>query len=84
MVLFIRFSKIHPLYMEGHRKQFGKNGVDLVSLMHYIKHHPSFIGSVNNYHFENSDSSCYAFDYETLKVNLARIQRVPAQNEPPF
>lgn len=83
-VLFIRFTKIHPLYMEGHRKQFGKNGVDLVSLMHYIKHHPSFIGSVNNYHFENSDSSCFAFDYETLKVNLSRIQRVPGQDESPF
>ena len=84
LILFIRFSKIHPLYMEGHRKQFGKNGVDLVSLMHYIKHHPSYIGSVSSYRFENSISSCYAFDYETLKVNLERSQRVPGQEDQPF
>ena len=84
LILFIRFSKIHPLYMEGHRKQFGKNGVDLVSLMHYIKHHPSYIGSVSSYRFENSISSCYAFDYETLKVNLERSQRVSGQEDQPF
>ena len=84
VVLFIRFSKIHPLYMEGHRKQFGKNGVDLVSLMHYIKHHPSYIGSVSSYRFEDSISSCFAFDYETLKVNLERSQRISGQDEMPF
>jgi len=84
VVLFIRFSKIHPLYMEGHRKQFGKNGVDLVSLMHYIKHHPSYIGSVSSYRFEDSISSCFAFDYETLKVNMERSQRIPGQDEMPF
>lgn len=84
LVLFIRFSKIHPMYMEGHRKQFGKNGVDLVSLMHYIKHHPSYIGSVTSYRFEDSNSSCYAFDYETLKVNLERSQRVSGQDDQPF
>jgi hypothetical protein len=84
VVLFIRFSKIHPLYMEGHRKQFGKNGVDLVSLMHYIKHHPSYIGSVSSYRFEDSVSSCFAFDYETLKVNLERSKRVPGEDDQPF
>jgi hypothetical protein len=84
MVLFIRFSKIHPLYMEGHRKQFGKNGVDLVSLMHYIKHHPSYIGYVNSYRFEDSVSSCYAFDYETLKINLERSKRVPGEEDQAF
>ncbi len=84
IVLFIRFSKIHPLYMEGHRKQFGKNGVDLVSLMHYIKHHQSYIGAVASYRFEDSVSSCYVFDYEGLNVNLERLQRVPQQEEQPF
>jgi DNA primase len=84
MVLFIRFSKIHPLYMEGHRKQFGKNGVDLVSLMHYIKHHQSYIGAIASYRFEDSVSSCYSFDYEGLNVNLERIQRLPGQDEQPF
>ena len=84
MVLFIRFSKIHPLYMEGHRRQFGKNGVDLVSLMHYIKNHSSYIGYVNSYRFEDSVSSCYAFDYEKLRVNLERSQRKEEGEDQPF
>ncbi len=84
VVLFIRFSRIHPLYMEGHRKQFGKNGVDHISLIHYIKHHPSYIGSVSSYRFEDSVSSCYAFDYEALKVNLQRSQRVTGEEDQPF
>jgi len=70
--------------MEGHRKQFGKNGVDLVSLMHYIKHHPSYIGSVGSYRFEDSVSSCFAFDYEALKVNLQRSQRIVGEEDQPF
>jgi DNA primase len=84
MVLFIRFSKIHPLYMEGHRRQFGKNGVDLVSLMHYIKNHSSYIGHVSSYRFEDSVSTCYAFDYEDLRVNLERSQRKADGDDQPF
>jgi len=84
MVLFIRFSKIHPLYMEGHRKQHGRNGIDLVSLMHYIRHQPSYIGALNSYRFEDSVSSCFAFDYKMLDVNLVRIQRVMGDEEEPF
>lgn len=82
MVLFMRFSRIHPLYMENHRRQFGKNGVDLVSLMHYIKHHPSYLGYLNSYRFEDSVSSCHAFDYEILNVNLDRTQRMEGENLP--
>ena len=83
-VLFIRFTKIHPLYMEGHRRQFNKNGIDLVSLMHYIKHHPSYIGAVSSYRFENMISSCYAFDLGTLNINLERSLKVPGEDEQPF
>jgi hypothetical protein len=72
-ILFIRFSKIHPLYMEAHRKQFGKNGVDLVSLMHYIKHHHSYLGYKDSYRFDHSVSSCYCFDYVALNANLSRL-----------
>ena len=70
--------------MEGHRRQFGKNGVDLVSLMHYIKHHPGYVGSLNSYRFSDSVSSCYAFDYDKLIVNLERTPRVPGEEEQEF
>ena len=86
-LLFIRFSKIHPMYMEAHRKQFGKNGVDITSLMHYIKHHPSYIGYKDSYRFNHSVSSCYCFDYVGLNTNLYRMNMdqpevKPAENDP--
>ena len=73
MVLHVRFSKIHPMYMEAHRKQFGKNGVDLVSLMHYIKHHKSYLGYMDSFRFETKVSSCYCFDYEALNIGLDKL-----------
>jgi DNA primase len=74
-VLFIRFSKVHPLYMTAHRQQTGKNGVDMVSLMHYIKHHHAYIGYKNSHRFKDGITSCYCFDYDILgkQVNLDRI-----------
>jgi len=70
--LLIRFTKIHPLYMEAHRKQFGKNGVDLTSLTYYIKHQPAYKGFVSSIRFSNSVTSCFYFDYDQLKINLTR------------
>ena len=75
-VLFIRFSKIHPLYLEAHRKQYGKNGVDHTSLVHYIKNHSSYLGYIDSYRFNNSVSSCYVFDYSQLNANLFRLQEM--------
>lgn len=74
-VLFIRFSKIHPLYLEAHRKQYGVNGVDLVSLLHYVKHHKAYIGYVDSHRFNNSVSSAFAFRFgkDMLNVNLERF-----------
>ncbi len=70
--LLIRFTKIHPLYMEAHRKQFGKNGVDITSLTYYIKHQPAYKGFVSSVRFSNSVTSCFYFDYDQLKINLTR------------
>jgi hypothetical protein len=74
-VLFFRLSHSHSLYMEAHRRQYGKNGVDLVSLMHYIKHHQSYLGYKNSVRFKDTISSCYCFDYDILgrQVNLDRL-----------
>jgi len=74
-ILFIRFGKVHPLYMEAHRKQTGQNGVDLVSLMHYIKHHPAYIGRKLSHRFKDGITTCYCFDYDILgrQVNLNRM-----------
>ena len=69
-VLLIRFSKIHPLYLELHRRQFNKNGVDKVSLEHYIKHHKSWIGYTDKIRIGDHVTSAYALNYNELNIQL--------------
>lgn len=71
-LVFFRLVRIHPLYMEAHRKQYGKNGVDHVSLLHYIKHHPAFIGYTESTRFNNQITSAYVFDYVKLRITLEK------------
>ena len=74
-VLMIRFSKVHPLYLEKHRQQTGKNGVDMVSILHYLKSNKAFIGHCAGVRFDTSVSTAYVFKYgiEYLNVNLERM-----------
>lgn len=69
-VLFLRFTKIHPLYMQAHRQQFGQNGVPDQSIKAYMKGAKSFLGIVKSVSFNGSNTSGYAFDYDMLNVNL--------------
>ena len=75
--LYIRFSRVHPLYMEKHRQQTGKNGVDLVSILHYLKNHKSYIGNASQVRFDTSNTSAFVFKYgpSELNVNLDRTVR---------
>jgi hypothetical protein len=72
-VLFIRFTQIHPLYMELHRKQHGSNGVDLTSIQHYISTNKAYLGLSTSTRFSNGiNTSAYAFEYNQLSINLKR------------
>ena len=73
-VLYIRFTQIHPLYMEHHRKQYGHNGVDLTSLQHYINTNSAYLGLSQSTRFKNGiNTSAYMFDYNKLaSCNLVR------------
>ncbi|MCX6305497.1 MAG: hypothetical protein NT040_11065 [Bacteroidetes bacterium] len=75
--LFIRFSRVHPLYMEKHRQQTGKNGVDLVSILHYLKNHKSYVGNASAVRFDTSNTSAFVFKYgpNELNINLERTIR---------
>ena len=80
-LIFFRFSKTHPLYMEAHRKQYGKTGVDLVSMLHYIKHHKAFIGYVDSTRFDTMITSAYVFDYSLLGISLERHDQPAAGDD---
>ena len=80
-VLFISLTKAHPLYMEAHKRRFNKVGLPKNSLLHYLKHHPSFIGSIRSKRIGDSNTSCYAFDYDMLELSIEDIGEDPGQVE---
>lgn len=82
-LLFIRFSRVHPLYMEKWRQQTGRNGIDLVSIMHYLKNHKSYVGSTTHTRFDTSNTSAFVFKYGPgwLDINLERTIKNPYSAE---
>lgn len=68
-LLFIRFTKIIPLYKEAFKKQnaSGASPMDKGSLTHYLTHSKAYVGLLPRYNFKDGRTSCYAFNYEMLK-----------------
>lgn len=81
-LLYIRFTKIHPLYLEAHRKQYGKNGVDMVSILHYFKNHRAYLGYIKSTRFNTINTSAYIFRYKDLGVNLTRLKETDTDYNP--
>lgn len=81
-LLFIRFSKILPLYKEHFNKQNrNANPLDKSSLIHYLQHSKAFIGSVKNHRFESAPTTAYVFDYEYLKSQDIELRRGMFEDE---
>jgi hypothetical protein len=83
-LLWIRWTKIYPLYMEYHRKQYGSNGLDKNSINHYLKTSPYYLGYQDSARIGDINTSAYVFDYAKLKemgVNLDRgvvtVNKIP-------
>jgi Domain of unknown function (DUF6371) len=69
-VIFIRFTKIHPLYMENFRKQYNQVGLDEGSIRHYLENSSAYLGAVRNQKFKGTPTSCIAYDYELLTQTI--------------
>jgi hypothetical protein len=80
-LLFIRFSKILPLYREHFNKQ-NRNAqpMDKGSLIHYLQHTKPFIGSVKNYRFDGTPTTAFVFDYNLLLNQDIQLKRAKSQN----
>jgi hypothetical protein len=74
-VFFLRFTKIHPIYMTEHRKQHGENGIAETSIKTYMQNHRSFIGNVPATNFEGVKTSAYAFYYDDLQIQMERFTK---------
>ena len=86
-LLYLKLSKIHPLYMEYHRKQYNVSGMDIGSLKHYLNQAKAFIGHTNSVRFENTKTSALIFDYKLLKkegINLDRGTDVNDSKDEPI
>ncbi len=75
-VLYIRFSKIIPLYKEAFKRQNSSSAspMDKGSLIHYLQHSKPFIGLVSQVNFKVREgdktstvrTSAYCFNYKIL------------------
>jgi hypothetical protein len=83
-VLFLRLQKIHGTYMELHRRQYNKNGLDKGSLIHYLQNNKGFLGNVYSTRFDNSKSSAMCFDYDYLKSQGINLERGDPDVHPPI
>lgn len=81
-VFFLRFTKIHPIYMKEHRQQHGENGIAETSIKTYMQNHKSFIGNVPATSFQGIKTSAYAFYYDKLKIQMERTAK--SQTPDPF
>lgn len=72
-VLFLRFARVHPLYMEAHRKQMGENGIPEQNIKSYMKTSKYFFGNCPVVNFDGTHTSGYAFDYEKIGVTLKGV-----------
>lgn len=85
-LLLLRLTTVHKLYLEAHRKQTGKTGINMQSLELYIGSAKAFVGKSRSQRFtteqgSSTTTSCYVFDYELLGVPLER--EAPPEAEQP-
>ena len=88
-MLWIRLTKIYPLYMEYHRKQYGISGLDQNTLKHYLTTNSAYMGYQDSCRIGDINTSAYVFDYARLRemgVNLDRgsavIEKEPETTAP--
>jgi hypothetical protein len=69
-LIYIRLGRIHPLYMEAHKRQHGETGHGKTALKEYFKNHKAFLGRVKSTRFGETSTSAYVFDYKQLGITV--------------
>ena len=71
-ILYIQFKKIHPKYLEAHKKQQGTTGTNASSIQSYMRSNKAFIGVCNAFSFDDKRTTAWMFDYERLNITLEK------------
>lgn len=75
-LLCLRLTTIHKMYLEAHRRQTQKTGINMQSLELYISSAKGYIGKNSSLSFTDRETgkvtstSSYVFDYDLLGVPL--------------
>lgn len=70
--LYLQISKVYPLYMEAHQRQYNARGMDKSSLLRYFQSSKGYIKNVDSTRFKDKNTSAILFDLNKLKVNLKK------------
>jgi DNA primase len=86
-VMLLRLNAVHQLY---HKEVSTREGSDVIgenTLRNYFKSKKYFLGSVPRYHFDDTSTSAYAFDYSMMHeggiLNLLRTAPKKSAEEVP-
>jgi len=72
LVLFLSLKGVYDLYNKAHRDRKNRPGLPKNSLDHYLKHSRGFIGKISSMRIGAYNTSCYAFRYEKLNINILK------------
>lgn len=75
-LLYIQFKKIHPLYLEMHKRQQGQSGVNENSIKSYMKSSKAFLGIVDVCQFKERRTTAWVFDYAMLREHGLNLDPV--------
>jgi len=65
-ILYLRLSKAHPLYQKHHKEKFGKQGLGLGSLKHYLSNSDGYLGEVKAKKFGSTAARCIAIKLDDV------------------
>lgn len=84
-LLFLRFTRIHPMYEEQMGKQ-GRKRFDEATLKYYLATSQAFIGELRAKKFEKNKAtaSCYVFDVEKLGFDIELSIEATQIEDPPL
>lgn len=84
-VIFIRFTKAHPEYLEHHRRKYNKQGLMKAALQYYLKISDAFIGNVKSKKFKGQAKACMVFKMEDMPIDLPLTKEITQDcDEPRF
>ena len=79
--VFLKMSKIYPLYAEHFQRQTGYRGMDKSTLIKYMEMSNAFVKKVDSTRFKDAVTSALVFDKTKLRVNLERVSDIDYDQE---